>query len=90
MIPQQDLQRFTCADWNDSDDETRETAVRRFGEIAQGQVTGKGIAGTGAALTDDQAGRLFDARCEPPYARGFILYKLYGQAVGLAGGAPRP
>lgn len=79
---------MTCTDWNAADEDDRETMVRRFGEIAGGQVTGKGVRGSGAVFTDEQAARLFDMRCEPEYARGFILYKLYGQAISLAGGRP--
>jgi hypothetical protein len=56
--------------------------------FAGSQVTGKNANGPGSVLTDDQAHRLLDGQCSHAYARGFSLYKLYGQAAGFAGRAP--
>jgi hypothetical protein len=39
-------------------------------------------------LEEEQAYDLFQAYCKQPFARGFLLYKLYGRAAGFAGQAP--
>ena len=83
-----DLQGFTCADWQRSGPAERSAVLGELREVIGGQVTGGGVAGRGTVLTDDEATRLFDAHCRRPYAAGFVLYKLYGQAAGFAGVAP--
>lgn len=82
------LQLFKCADWQRSNEPTRRYIVRRLREVTSGQVTGTGVRGRGTILPDEQAFRLFNGYCAQRAARGFVLYKVYGQAAGFVGGAP--
>ena len=84
----QNLMLFTCTDWQRADEPMRRYVIRRLREITGGDVTGEGISGRGTILPDAQAVRLFDNYCSQRFARGFVLYKLYGQAAGFAGGPP--
>jgi parallel beta helix pectate lyase-like protein len=82
------LQLYRCADWRRSDGATRRYVVWRLRQITSGQVTGTGVQGRGTVLHDDQAQRLFANYCGQRFARGFVLYKLYGAAAGFVGAAP--
>lgn len=84
----QSLQLFTCTDWQKASPQTRKNVVQRLRQITGSEVTGEGTSGRGTVLDDDQAYRLFDGYCGQTFARGFTLYKLYGQAAGFAGRAP--
>lgn len=82
------LQLFRCADWERANEPTRRYVLRRLKEVTSGQVSGTGVRGRGTVLPDEQARHLFDSYCPQPYAQGFVLYKLYGQAAGFVGGRP--
>jgi hypothetical protein len=82
------LQLYTCADWQRSDEPTRRYVIRRLREVTSGEVSGTGVRGRGTILPDDQARDLFGNYCRQRFARGFVLYKVYGQAAGFAGGTP--
>jgi hypothetical protein len=66
----------------------RRYVIRRIREITSGQVSGVGVRGHGTVLPDDFAHRMFDSTCAHRYARGFLLYKVYGFAAGFVGGTP--
>ena len=79
------LGQLNCTDWERADDDTRADIVSELHAFAAGQVTGEGVAGTGPVLASEETTQLFDNRCGPHYARGFLLYKLYFHAAALAG-----
>jgi hypothetical protein len=80
-----DVQHLKCRDWKAADPAERREMLRWLRLITGGQVTGKGANGRGSVLGDDKAYSLFDNYCRQHFARGFSLYKLYGQASGFAG-----
>ena len=82
------LQLFNCADWKRADPRLRAHVLDQLHTLANDQVSGPGVRGRGSVLTDEQATRLFNSRCESPRARGFILYKLYAYARGFVGRGP--
>jgi hypothetical protein len=85
-----ELQHLTCADWEHADDSARARILDGLHATLGGPVTGKGASGQGSVLSDELAQRLFDNYCSQSFARGFVLYKLFGQASGFAGEAPEP
>jgi hypothetical protein len=82
---QPQVQRLTCADWQRFDIRERAEVIASLRETLGGEVVGRGASGKGSVLTDEQAQRLFNGWCKARFARGFSLYKLYGQAAGFAG-----
>ena len=80
------LGQLNCTDWERAEADTRADIVAELQTFAAGQVTGEGVAGTGPVLASEETTQLFDNRCGPHYARGFLLYKLYFHAASLAGG----
>jgi hypothetical protein len=82
------LQLFNCADWNKADEPVRDYVLERLHAIAGDQITGPGVQGRGARLSDDEATEIFDSRCADPRARGFVLYKIYAFARGFRGEQP--
>jgi hypothetical protein len=80
------LRVFTCKDWNRASSEIRLATIEQIRNFAGGPVTGEQVRGTGAVLEDEQAYQLFDRACEPEFASGFLLVKLYTHAAGFAGG----
>jgi hypothetical protein len=58
--------------------------VQRIQRFATGKVDGTKALGYGAALSDAQAGTLFENRCSTFQAGPFALYKLYGAAAPFA------
>lgn len=79
------LQVMVCQDWRDSDAVERRVIVGALRSVLGGEVTGIGFSGRAKTLEDDHAVRLFEAHCRHDHARHYLLYKLYGQAAGLAG-----
>lgn len=72
------LSQASCADWLAADAQGRSALAGRLTAFAGGVVnTGSRDIGTGATLTGEQVGRLYESWCSQPYARGFLLYKLY-------------
>jgi hypothetical protein len=82
------LQLFNCADWNRADQPVRDYVLEQLHTVAGDQITGPGVRGRGAKLTDEQATAFFDSRCADPRARGFVLYKIYAFARGFRGEQP--
>ena len=80
-----DVARLSCRDWKAANPAERSQILRSLRSVIGGQVTGRGANGRGAVLPDDKAYSLFDRYCREHFARGFSLYKLYGQASGFAG-----
>jgi hypothetical protein len=85
----QSIRLFKCDDWRRSDVATRLAVIRQLEAIVGGDVVGsRGRVGTGPVLEEKQAYRLFQSYCGLPFARAFLLYKLYGRAAAFAGQAP--
>ena len=76
------LQVATCTDWHESSPQERQSAIDQL------ERTVAGPRKEGNTLDDDLAYRTLDARCEPEFARGFLLYQLYIRAAAFtpAGG----
>jgi hypothetical protein len=85
---QRAIQRLTCADWQRLGFRERGEVLASLRAIIGGDVVGRGASGRGSVLSDQQAQRLFNGYCRHHFARGFSLYKLYGQAAGFAGRPP--
>lgn len=84
------LGQLNCEDWEKADPTLRADIVVELQAFAASQVTGEGVEGTGPVLENEQATELFETRCGPRFARGFLLYKLYFHAVALAGAPSAP
>ncbi|MGA9103058.1 right-handed parallel beta-helix repeat-containing protein [Aeromicrobium sp.] len=78
------LGSFTCSWWRRADASHRLGMVQRIQRFATGKVDGTKALGYGAALSDAQAGTLFENRCSTFQAGPFALYKLYGAAAPFA------
>jgi hypothetical protein len=70
-----------CRDWNEASPEQRLATIADV--RSQINLEDSGIEGP--ALTDEEAEEMFDGSCEPTWAQGFRLYKLYARAVGFVG-----
>jgi hypothetical protein len=73
----QKLQTATCTDWRKASPQQRQSAVDRL------ESTVGGPRKEGNTLPDDVAYSTLDARCEPDFARGFLLYELYIRAAAF-------
>jgi hypothetical protein len=71
------LQTATCTDWREGSPQQRQSAVHRL------KITVGGPRKEGNTLPDEVAYSTLDARCEPDFARGFLLYELYIRAAGF-------
>ena len=71
-----------CTDWNNGTPDERLGTIEQIKNYVGGPASGTGT-GTGVVLDDDRAYDLFESMCEPEYARGFRLYKLYSRAAGF-------
>jgi hypothetical protein len=74
-----------CTDWNNGTPDERVGTIQQIKNYVGGPASGTG-SGTGVVLDDDAAYDLFENACEPEYARGFRLYKLYSRAAAFGGG----
>jgi hypothetical protein len=74
-----------CTDWNDGTPDERLGTIEQIENYVGGPASGTGT-GTGVVLEDERAYDLFETACEPEYARGFRLYKLYSRAAAFGGG----
>lgn len=78
-----------CRDWNEANTEERLGTLKQLERFAGGQLLGgtasRPQANTGAVLEDERAYDLLSSACEPPFAQGFKLYKLYQRAAAFAG-----
>lgn len=70
-----------CGDWNKGSPRARRQTIEQVRAFAGGPVAG---GGHGNTLTDDEAYELFDKLCDPYYARGFKLYKLYTRSAAFS------
>ena len=71
------LQVATCADWRESSPQERQSAIDQLENAVAGPRK------EGNTLPDDLAYTTLDARCEPAFARGFLLYQLYIRAAAF-------
>jgi hypothetical protein len=73
-----------CTDWNNGTPDERLGTIEQIRNYVGGPASGTGT-GTGVVLDDDRAYDLFERACEPEFARGFRLYKLYSRAAAFGG-----
>jgi hypothetical protein len=71
------LQVATCTDWHESSPQERQSAIDQLERAVAGPRK------EGNTLDDDLAYRTLDARCEPEFAKGFLLYQLYIRAAAF-------
>ena len=71
------LQVADCQDWRDSSPQQRQSALEQLKETVAGPRK------EGTTLPDDVAYSTLDARCEPEFARGFLLYQFYIRAAAF-------
>jgi hypothetical protein len=69
-----------CRDWNEATPEQRLATI----DDVRSQVNRQDAGIRAPALTDGEAQRIFDAACEPAWAGGLRLYKIYTHAAGFA------
>jgi hypothetical protein len=84
--PPGSLQAADCSDWLRVGDQGRRTLLGELRASRQTGVSGRGYRGQGSVLSDEQATRLFNARCAEPWAKRLRLYKMYAFAAGFVGG----
>lgn len=68
-----------CSDWNGGNEAERLATI----EDIRTQLAAQDAGLRAPELTDDEAVEAFDNACEPSWAAGFRLYKLYSRAVGF-------
>ena len=68
-----------CGDWNAATEEQKLATI----EDVRSQLSRPDSGISGPVLTDDEAMEAFDTSCEPSWAAGFRLYKLYARSVGF-------
>jgi hypothetical protein len=68
-----------CAEWNGASERAR---VATIADV-RAQLAPQDSGITAPALTDEEAGEMFDNACKPSWAAGFRLYKLYARAAGF-------
>jgi hypothetical protein len=73
-----------CTDWNEGTPDERLGTIEQIRNFVGQPASGTG-SGTGVVLDDERAYDLFETACEPEYARGFRLYKLYSRAAAFGG-----
>jgi hypothetical protein len=71
------LQVATCTDWHESSPQERQSAIDQLENAVAGPRK------EGSTLKDEVAYDTLDARCEPKFARGFLLYQLYIMAAAF-------
>ena len=71
------LQVATCTDWHESSPQERQSAIDQL------EATVAGPRKEGNTLEDGLAYTTLDARCEPEFAKGFLLYQLYIRAAAF-------
>jgi hypothetical protein len=79
---------YDCDDWKAADTDGRLAALEALTAVVGGPIVGEDANGSGRVLREEDGYRLLDRMCEPEYAAGFLLYKVYGRAAGFAGVAP--
>ena len=71
------LQVADCNDWRASSPQERQSAIDQLERAVAGPRK------EGNTLEDDVAYNTLDGRCEPTFARGFLLYQLYIRAAAF-------
>jgi hypothetical protein len=71
------MQTASCRDWRKASPQDRQATVDRLEEIVAGP------RDEGVTLPDDVAYDTLEGRCEPEFARGFLLYELYIRAAAF-------
>lgn len=69
-----------CRDWNMATTEQKLATI----DDVRSQVSRRDTGISSPALTDDEALQIFDNSCEPAWAEGLRLYKIYTHAAGFA------
>ena len=69
-----------CRDWNEATEEEKLATI----EDVRSQVSRQDVGIDAPVLSDEEALTVFDNTCEPSWAQGFRLYKLYARAVAFA------
>jgi hypothetical protein len=85
FISQDRLNQYSCSDWSRARPNEQKAAIDAIRKFAGGMITGRGAQGRGAVLEDEHAWRLFHSTCQRPYARHWVLLKLYTHAAAFAG-----
>jgi hypothetical protein len=75
-----------CSDWREGTVEERRATV----DDLRDQLTPQGTESPEPPLPDDEAYRVLERACQPEYAAGFRLYRLYVQAAAFAPLRPEP
>jgi hypothetical protein len=83
LPPTVSVRTASCSFWNRATPAQRHVLVTAIGKFyaAENAVDVPGRSGN--RLPDAQATGLLTRSCEPVYAAGFKLYKLYGRAAGF-------
>lgn len=68
-----------CSDWNGGTGPEQLATI----EDIRTQLAAQDSGITAPELTDEEAEELFDSACEPSWAAGFRLYKLYARGAGF-------
>jgi hypothetical protein len=69
-----------CRDWNGANEEEKLATI----EDVRSQISREDVGIRSPRLSDEEALMIFDNTCEPAWAQGFRLYKLYARAVAFA------
>ena len=69
-----------CRDWNGATEEQKLATI----EDVRSQISRQDVGIRSPRLSDEEAMKIFDDTCEPSWAQGFRLYKLYARAVAFA------
>ena len=69
----------TCADWEGASEAERLATI----EDIRTQLSAQDSGITAPELTDEEASEVYDNACEPAWAAGFRLYKLYARGAGF-------
>ena len=69
-----------CRDWNGATEEEKLATI----EDVRSQISRQDVGIRSPRLSDEEAMTIFDNTCEPSWAQGFRLYKLYARAVAFA------
>jgi hypothetical protein len=83
-----DLGSATCATWNAASAGDQAAIVADLRTFAGSEVVGAGVSGSGRVLDDAIAREMFQTRCAPEFADGFLLYKLYTHAAVITARQP--
>ncbi len=69
----------TCADWTGGSEPEQLATIADI----RAQLAPQDSGISAPELTDEEATEMYDNACEPSWAAGFRLYKLYARAAGF-------